>query len=1040
MTNRLKMTVAVLIAGLLTANPAGPFASAQTPRKDSPADVVLRFVKAMKEADLKVLKAHRLKGADELTQKEADMTAKMVKGQTISLQSAWQTHTHHKALVITSNVTITPPAPGGAELPKETRRFALFLDDTLGDWLIENLEVLTDEEATEAVTKFRDRYEDAREVPKPHRTPRRDLTVFHIRYADAKTLAATIDELFNVSPVVDERSNSLFLRYDDEEETAEITEVLRILDQPDEEFQKLPARQKTAPKSKPAGGPALPEVTSEAIEILRRELADIESQAADKARRLREMVTQKGQPLEMEKLRIELQRQVELAFAVRQKLQQTELIAIRERLARVEKQIEAREQVRDRIIKRRLEELLDPTLQWATEELAGAPSVERSNEKKKGGTNPMAALLGGPSGIEQSVSPQSLVQSGGSTKPIPGSTDAKLIDAQVLFRNPEGLKIVWSAFQKDNTQLVPARLNLKSGRQHGFMLTSLPGREGLELAGSIEVAAMTNSSKAFLSHNAIPVEFTEEDFDQVASGNLVTKVVYLPAPDFQEQAIAGVEMLVSTRMDPGMDPVVEGAKRGQILAVLRLGNRVKAATLIDAPKSSEEELELEARIEDGFGILFFNSESCPVCEKVKPDFTREMSRLGLPSLSIDVLKFPNIAKRFRVSATPTFVFYGTEVERGRATGAEFLPLVEKFKEIWEETDGARSGLGFGGGLPGFLRRELVKAQTSHESLMTDITSLDLTITELGDAVRIPAGATIEERKKLEQDELRRKAKIRDILERIELFKDELRPIEARMRLIRQRLKELESGNASTNTDPRDTAVWIEAIIERKGKNGQIDAEARYMNGTIVSSDGLIAFWLGHGSTMADAVKFLRKITVQVGDTSHTGKLFAYDSQTGAAIIRIDAVGLPFVPISEDPIATNRRLTVHARFAGGEKPMPVTLPVSVIASRFKLGDHDGFFAVTEASQNSISSEYAGAPIVTASGQLQGILAENERILFGPAIKPEDPQPRRAAAIPASVIRKLLKQTEKPKEVNTVLPAPGTPDGTGKPLGNPGTPAK
>jgi len=42
----------------------------------------------MKDADLKVLKAHRLKGADELTQKEADMTAKMVKGQTISLQSA----------------------------------------------------------------------------------------------------------------------------------------------------------------------------------------------------------------------------------------------------------------------------------------------------------------------------------------------------------------------------------------------------------------------------------------------------------------------------------------------------------------------------------------------------------------------------------------------------------------------------------------------------------------------------------------------------------------------------------------------------------------------------------------------------------------------------------------------------------------------------------------------------------------------------------------------------------------------------------------
>ena len=666
MTIRLKITVAVLIVSLLAANPAARTASAQTPAKDSPVDVVLRFVSAMKEADLKVLKAHRLKGADELTQKEADMTAKMVKDQSISLQSAWQTHTRHKALVITSNVTITPPAPGGAELPKETRRFALYLDDTLGDWLIENLEVLTDEEATESVKQFRDRYEDAREVPKPHRTPRRDLTVFYIKYADAKTVAATIDELFNVSLVVDERSNSLFLRYDDEEEAAEITEVLRVLDQPDEEFEKLPVRQKKTPsKSKPGGGADLPEVTSEAIEILRRELADIESQAAATAGVLRQaMLAKNAEPLELETRRVQLRRHVELAFAIRQKLQQTELAAIRSRLAGVEKQIEAREQIRDRIIQRRLEELLDPTLQWATEELAGAPSVE-----KKSGSNPMAALLGGPSGIEQSVSPQALVQSGGSTKPIPGGPDAKQIDAQVLFRNPEGLKIVWSAFQKDNTLLVPARLNLKSGRQHGFMLTSLPAREGLELAGSIEVAAMTNSSKAFLSHNAIPVEFTEEDFDQVASGNLVTKVVFLPSPDFQEQAIAGVETLVSTRADPGTDPVAEADRRGQILAVLRLGNRVKAAMQIDAPKSSEEELELEARIEDGFGILFFHSDACPICEKVKPEFTREMSRLGLPSLPIDVLKFPNIAKRFRVSATPTFVFYGMEVERGRAPGA-----------------------------------------------------------------------------------------------------------------------------------------------------------------------------------------------------------------------------------------------------------------------------------------------------------------------------------------------------------------------------------
>jgi hypothetical protein len=69
------------------------------------------------------------------------------------------------------------------------------------------------------------------------------------------------------------------------------------------------------------------------------------------------------------------------------------------------------------------------------------------------------------------------------------------------------------------------------------------------------------------------VQFTEEDFDQVLSGNFVTKVIYLPDPEFQELALAGVETLVSTRLDPGVDPIAEADRRGSILAILRMGNK-----------------------------------------------------------------------------------------------------------------------------------------------------------------------------------------------------------------------------------------------------------------------------------------------------------------------------------------------------------------------------------------------------------------------------------------------------------------------------------
>ena len=80
-------------------------------------------------------------------------------------------------------------------------------------------------------------------------------------------------------------------------------------------------------------------------------------------------------------------------------------------------------------------------------------------------------------------------------------------------------------------------------------------------------------TEAFLAHNAIPVQFTEEDFDQVLSGNFVTKVIYLPDPEFQELALAGVETLVSTRLEPGVDPIVEADRRGAILAIVRMGNK-----------------------------------------------------------------------------------------------------------------------------------------------------------------------------------------------------------------------------------------------------------------------------------------------------------------------------------------------------------------------------------------------------------------------------------------------------------------------------------
>ncbi|MGV2334812.1 MAG UNVERIFIED_CONTAM: hypothetical protein LVR18_12075 [Planctomycetaceae bacterium] len=71
----------------------------------------------------------------------------------------------------------------------------------------------------------------------------------------------------------------------------------------------------------------------------------------------------------------------------------------------------------------------------------------------------------------------------------------------------------------------------------------------------------------------MPLEVTEEDLEHIRSNNMVTKVIYLPHPNFQARAVAGVETLVSTTLDPGNDPIQLAEQTGTIMLVLRVGNR-----------------------------------------------------------------------------------------------------------------------------------------------------------------------------------------------------------------------------------------------------------------------------------------------------------------------------------------------------------------------------------------------------------------------------------------------------------------------------------
>ena len=157
------------------------------------------------------------------------------------------------------------------------------------------------------------------------------------------------------------------------------------------------------------------------------------------------------------------------------------------------------------------------------------------------------------------------------------------VRSQVVFFGPGGpggtgdLKIGWQTAGANGEKIylpgraTPFRYNFMQGYIYRLKMSDISGRPNLSLYPTIEVAPSTPATDAYLTHNQVPIQFTAEDLDQVEGGNFVTKVIYLPDPRFQELAVANVETLVSTRLEPGVDPVLEADKRGTILMIVRLG-------------------------------------------------------------------------------------------------------------------------------------------------------------------------------------------------------------------------------------------------------------------------------------------------------------------------------------------------------------------------------------------------------------------------------------------------------------------------------------
>jgi hypothetical protein len=214
----------------------------------------------------------------------------------------------------------------------------------------------------------------------------------------------------------------------------------------------------------------------------------------------------------------------------------------------------------------------------------GGPGMPGPNIPMNGGPGGMGFMPGNniPASASALMNAARAPMAGAAMGASPGSfcpPPASIGRTQIRFTGPDGMRISWLSQGADGRSSysapmveAPGRYNFLQASIYRLKLSNIRGRPGLELYPTLEVVPSNPKTAAFLAHSAVPLEFTAQDFQEITEGKYLVKVIYLPDPQFQELAATGTDEIISTRLEPGADPILEAQRRGCILLVIRMGN------------------------------------------------------------------------------------------------------------------------------------------------------------------------------------------------------------------------------------------------------------------------------------------------------------------------------------------------------------------------------------------------------------------------------------------------------------------------------------
>ncbi len=140
---------------------------------------------------------------------------------------------------------------------------------------------------------------------------------------------------------------------------------------------------------------------------------------------------------------------------------------------------------------------------------------------------------------------------------------------------PDGVVVTpWDGQSDEVGQTVPVTVGLQVGYAYRFELRQIPLLPERHLYPTIELIDRTHPPAGLEQRHAVTIEFTLEDLQLAAAGNLITRVVYVEAP---QDAIPSPSLAASSQpyfeVAQGDDPLAIADVLGRPLAIVRLGSR-----------------------------------------------------------------------------------------------------------------------------------------------------------------------------------------------------------------------------------------------------------------------------------------------------------------------------------------------------------------------------------------------------------------------------------------------------------------------------------